>query len=108
MNAFFLSGSSIVHLQLLDRSTKEYTCKVWYATQFCLLILQISDIPPVRVAKEVTAEDKTEAERLKNAGNEFMKAEQFIEAVNSYTQAIAKDPNNAIYYSNRWIYEKIV
>lgn len=75
-------------------------CTCWLIF-YCDFVLQVAEIPPVRVAKEVTADDKTEAERLKNAGNEFMKAEQYIDAVNSYTQSVEKDPNNAIYFSNR-------
>ncbi|XP_067936093.1 small glutamine-rich tetratricopeptide repeat-containing protein alpha-like [Watersipora subatra] len=55
--------------------------------------------PPPR--KPVTAEMKKEAEALKLAGNEHMKAERYMDAVESYRKAIEKDSTNAIYYSNR-------
>ncbi|KAK7101229.1 small glutamine-rich tetratricopeptide repeat-containing protein alpha-like [Littorina saxatilis] len=50
---------------------------------------------------EPTAEEKEEAERLKNKGNDFMKSEKFSDALESYTQAIKLDGKNAVYYCNR-------
>jgi len=44
---------------------------------------------------------KAEAEIMKAEGNEYMKAEQYQKAIESYSKAIAKDGNNAVYYSNR-------
>lgn len=46
-------------------------------------------------------EDVTEAERLKTEGNEQMKLENFESAVSFYTQAIERNPANAVYYCNR-------
>lgn len=58
--------------------------------------------PPVTEAsKEPTEDDKIEAERLKNEGNNLMKAEKYSEALEYYTRAIALEGRNAIYYSNR-------
>ncbi|CAH2055017.1 unnamed protein product, partial [Iphiclides podalirius] len=45
--------------------------------------------------------NRVEAERLKNEGNEFMKAEKYREAYDKYTKAIELDPHNAVYFSNR-------
>ncbi|VDM35081.1 unnamed protein product [Hydatigera taeniaeformis] len=50
---------------------------------------------------QVTPEDKIKAENLKTQGNSFMALEKFEEAIDCYSQAIALDPNNAIYYCNR-------
>ncbi|KAK0465437.1 putative stress-induced protein STI1 [Desarmillaria tabescens] len=48
-----------------------------------------------------TADDKARAEKLKQAGNSQMTAKKYEEAIASYTEAIALDPVNPIYYSNR-------
>ncbi|XP_065665032.1 small glutamine-rich tetratricopeptide repeat-containing protein alpha isoform X2 [Hydra vulgaris] len=45
--------------------------------------------------------DKLLADDLKNKGNEFMKTEQYDEAIDSYTKAIELDSKNAVYYCNR-------
>ncbi|CAG5115925.1 unnamed protein product [Candidula unifasciata] len=50
---------------------------------------------------EATPEQKEEAERLKNKGNDFMKQERFSEALESYSQAIRLDSRNAVYFCNR-------
>ncbi|XP_076463228.1 small glutamine-rich tetratricopeptide repeat-containing protein beta-like [Babylonia areolata] len=50
---------------------------------------------------EPTPEEREEAEKLKNRGNEFMKSEKFSDALESYTQAIKRDGKNAVYYCNR-------
>ncbi|XP_014666005.1 PREDICTED: small glutamine-rich tetratricopeptide repeat-containing protein alpha-like [Priapulus caudatus] len=48
-----------------------------------------------------TAEQKEEAEGLKNEGNNLMKSESFSEAIEYYNKAIVLDPTNAVYYCNR-------
>ncbi|PVD23498.1 hypothetical protein C0Q70_16770 [Pomacea canaliculata] len=50
---------------------------------------------------EPSAEEREEAEKLKNKGNDFMKAEKFSDALESYTKAIRLDGKNAVYYCNR-------
>ncbi|XP_076658864.1 small glutamine-rich tetratricopeptide repeat-containing protein alpha [Halictus rubicundus] len=55
--------------------------------------------PPV--VPEATPEAKAEAERLKNEGNAFMKAEKHQEAIANYTKAIKLNGANAVYYCNR-------
>lgn len=47
------------------------------------------------------AEDKAQAEKLKQSGNALMSSKKFDQAIDSYTQAIALDGTNAVYYSNR-------
>jgi len=51
--------------------------------------------------KPPTDEDKAEAERLKNEGNDLMKGEKYEEALKCYSAAIQLDKRNAIYYCNR-------
>ncbi|CAL1535426.1 unnamed protein product [Lymnaea stagnalis] len=50
---------------------------------------------------EATPEQKEEAEKLKNKGNDFMKSEKFSDALESYSQAIRLDARNAVYFCNR-------
>ncbi|KAL5017285.1 hypothetical protein ScPMuIL_006874 [Solemya velum] len=50
---------------------------------------------------EPTPEEKEEAEKLKNKGNDFMKAEKFSDALECYSQALKHDNKNAVYYCNR-------
>lgn len=45
--------------------------------------------------------DPVEAERLKAIGNELYQRGEYEEAYRKYTQAIEKDPTNAILYANR-------
>uniref|UniRef100_A0A3B3ZAY4 Small glutamine-rich tetratricopeptide repeat-containing protein alpha n=1 Tax=Periophthalmus magnuspinnatus TaxID=409849 RepID=A0A3B3ZAY4_9GOBI len=46
-------------------------------------------------------EQRAEAEALKSEGNEQMKVENYSAAVEFYSQAIALNPQNAVYYCNR-------
>ncbi|KAJ9090963.1 hypothetical protein QFC20_007774 [Naganishia adeliensis] len=48
-----------------------------------------------------SAADKQRAESLKAAGNALISAKQYSTAIEKYSQAIALDPSNAVYYSNR-------
>ncbi|KAK9493337.1 hypothetical protein V1508DRAFT_438936 [Lipomyces doorenjongii] len=45
--------------------------------------------------------DKTTAEELKSQGNKFVSMKNYPSAIESYTKALALDPTNKIYYSNR-------
>lgn len=49
----------------------------------------------------LSAEDKAKADKLKAEGNSLMSAKKYDEAIAAYTEAIAIDGNNPIYYSNR-------
>ncbi|XP_077301275.1 protein phosphatase D3 [Arctopsyche grandis] len=51
----------------------------------------------------VSAEDKEEAEKLKERANQLFKDQHYEEAVNVYSECINKDPNNAVYFANRSI-----
>ncbi|TNM88076.1 hypothetical protein fugu_006297 [Takifugu bimaculatus] len=44
---------------------------------------------------------KSEAETLKNKGNDQMKMENFSAAVEFYSKAITVNPHNAVYFCNR-------
>ncbi|XP_039400852.1 small glutamine-rich tetratricopeptide repeat-containing protein beta isoform X4 [Mauremys reevesii] len=46
-------------------------------------------------------EDIEKADQLKDEGNNHMKEENYVAAVDCYTHAIELDPNNAVYYCNR-------
>ena len=52
-------------------------------------------------SKSPSAEDKAEAEKMKQSGNALMSGKKFDQAIDSYTQAIALDGTNPVYYSNR-------
>ncbi|XP_039259914.2 small glutamine-rich tetratricopeptide repeat-containing protein beta-like [Styela clava] len=65
-----------------------------------LLDIYIKAVPQEEI-KPISEEQKAEAEKLKQQGNEFMKKEMFDEAVASYTKAIDVDSMNAVYYCNR-------
>jgi small glutamine-rich tetratricopeptide repeat-containing protein alpha len=51
--------------------------------------------------KSITPDAKLQAEKFKQSGNSQMSSKQYDQAIESYSQAIALDPLNAIYYSNR-------
>ncbi|BGP41563.1 Small glutamine-rich tetratricopeptide repeat-containing protein 2 [Rhodotorula kratochvilovae] len=51
--------------------------------------------------KEVTEEDKKEAEAAKGKGNQLMAKKDYAGAIAAYTDAIAKDARNPVYLSNR-------
>ncbi|KAG9119538.1 hypothetical protein FRC07_005395 [Ceratobasidium sp. 392] len=48
-----------------------------------------------------SAADKAKAEKHKQEGNNLMASKDYQKAIDSYTEAIALDPNNPVYYSNR-------
>uniref|UniRef100_A0A0R3W549 TPR_REGION domain-containing protein n=1 Tax=Taenia asiatica TaxID=60517 RepID=A0A0R3W549_TAEAS len=66
-----------------------------------LTLFEKSTSAPRPSARQVTPGDKVEAEKLKTQGNSFMALDKFDEAIDCYSQAIALDPTNAIYYCNR-------
>ena len=53
------------------------------------------------VASPVGPETIAEAERIKALGNAAYKEGKIPEALQLYTEAIQKNPNNAVYYANR-------
>ncbi|KAF4623816.1 hypothetical protein D9613_001696 [Agrocybe pediades] len=48
-----------------------------------------------------SAEDKAQAEKLKQTGNALMSSKNYDAAIESYDKAVALDPTNPVYYSNR-------
>lgn len=48
-----------------------------------------------------TADDKANADKLKQKGNSLMSGKKYDEAIQSYTEAINLDSTNPVYYSNR-------
>jgi len=56
---------------------------------------------PVVEVKELTEEDKQQAENFKLEGNGHMKNGDYNAAIASYNKAIAIDPKTAVYYCNR-------
>ncbi|CAE6430597.1 unnamed protein product [Rhizoctonia solani] len=48
-----------------------------------------------------SAADKEKAEKHKQTGNNLMASKEYTRAIDAYTEAIAIDPNNPVYYSNR-------
>ncbi|KAG1715804.1 hypothetical protein ID866_1380 [Astraeus odoratus] len=46
-------------------------------------------------------EDKKKADAQKAEGNKLMNAKKYDQAIEAYTKAIALDPTNPVYYSNR-------
>lgn len=57
--------------------------------------------PKQEQKKQPTAEDKAHAEQLKAEGNAAIAQRLYSTAVDKYTQAIALDEGNAVYWSNR-------
>lgn len=54
--------------------------------------------------EHVNARDKAAAEDLKAEGNTAMAGKNYDKAIECYTQAIAKDASNPVYYSNRRVF----
>ncbi|KXS20091.1 hypothetical protein M427DRAFT_41437 [Gonapodya prolifera JEL478] len=51
------------------------------------------------IPRPISKEDRDEAERFKNEGNEALRRERFAEAIELYTLAIQKDPTNVVYWT---------
>ncbi|KAG8684067.1 hypothetical protein FRC11_012661 [Ceratobasidium sp. 423] len=60
-----------------------------------------SSTPAAPAPSGPSAADKEKAEKHKQSGNNFMASKEFNRAIDAYTEAIAIDPNNPVYYSNR-------
>lgn len=52
-------------------------------------------------SSSISESDKAEAEKLKGQGNTLLREEKYLEAMECYTKAIALNPTNPVYYSNR-------
>lgn len=56
---------------------------------------------PAKAATTISEEDKAKAEQFKLEGNRAIAQRDFVLAIEKYTQALAINPDNAIYLSNR-------
>lgn len=57
--------------------------------------------PTTSSPKSVSADHRAQADKLKQSGNALMSSKKYDEAIDAYTQAIALDPKNPVYFSNR-------
>jgi small glutamine-rich tetratricopeptide repeat-containing protein alpha len=62
---------------------------------------KVGSAPGPSSAKTPSADDKAKAEKFKQSGNSLMSSKKYDQAIESYTQAIALDPTNSVYFSNR-------
>jgi len=56
---------------------------------------------PLKKKAPPTDDEKAKAEKLKMEGNDLMRAEKFMEAIEKYTEAIELDSSNQVFYCNR-------
>jgi len=56
---------------------------------------------PLHKRSPPSAADKEEAERLKTEGNNLMRTEKFVDALDMYSKAIELDGSNPVFYCNR-------
>merc|ERR1719150_2405468 len=56
---------------------------------------------PLQKKSPPSAADKEEAERLKTEGNNLMRTEKFVDALEMYSKAIELDGGNPVFYCNR-------
>ena len=61
----------------------------------------MSDLVSPELKPRDASTSTTDAEEKKKLGNEASSAKKFDDALKFYTEAIALDSNNAVYYSNR-------
>ncbi|KOB64459.1 Protein phosphatase 5 [Operophtera brumata] len=60
----------------------------------------MAEVEEIRTPSE---EDIKEADILKTEANDFFKRQMYDQAIELYTKAIGKNPNNAVYFANRSI-----
>jgi len=56
---------------------------------------------PLKKKAPPTDDEKAKAELLKMEGNDLMRSEKFMEAIEKYTEAIDLDSSNQVFYCNR-------
>jgi len=56
---------------------------------------------PLKKKAPPTDDEKAKAEQLKMEGNDLMRSEKFMEAIEKYTEAIDLDSSNQVFYCNR-------
>ena len=68
---------------------------------YTALSQEMSDLVSPELKPRDASISTTDAEEKKKLGNEAFSAKKFDDALKFYTEAIALDSNNAVYYSNR-------
>ena len=63
--------------------------------------IHFSFFPQLQKKSPPSAADKEEAERLKTEGNNLMRTEKFVDALEMYSKAIELDGGNPVFYCNR-------
>lgn len=58
--------------------------------------------------KEVSADDRAAAEQAKSKGNQLMAQKNYQGAIDAYGEAIEKDGQNAVYWSNRFVFNTLL
>jgi len=90
-----------ISIQCIEQAYKLDEQPVQLPTTTSLLDLYNKGFSASQKKEEVSAVDKQAAEKHKCDGNDFMKVENYQQAVSAYSQAIRIDGNNAVYYCNR-------
>ncbi|KAG6868552.1 hypothetical protein C0993_001248 [Termitomyces sp. T159_Od127] len=57
--------------------------------------------PSTSAPKAPSPDDKAQADAHKQRGNSLMSAKKYDDAISAYTDSVALDPTNPVYYSNR-------
>ncbi|GAA5933582.1 uncharacterized protein JCM15063_001354 [Sporobolomyces koalae] len=89
----------------LDKSEDQRAYSIAPQTLSSLLEQHVSSAASQPAAasapKEASADDKAAAEQAKSKGNQLMAQKDYQGAIEAYGQAIEKDGQNAVYWSNR-------
>ena len=71
------------------------------STMHKINMLESIFLPQLQKKSPPSAADKEEAERLKTEGNNLMRTEKFVDALEMYSKAIELDGGNPVFYCNR-------
>jgi len=71
------------------------------STPLPTIFLEATKNEPLHKKSPPSAADKEEAERMKTEGNNLMRTEKFVDALEMYSKAIELDGSNPVFYCNR-------